>query len=410
MDAPSEIRRRLEDRREAIAGGWYEAISGTCYAAKSAQEVRQDLTELTGKAIDLLAGAPFDASQAEEIGVALARLHYIQAEALGGTLGLLGDQLKDGRPEEGSGEYLSRLVALLGGIATGFFREASRTLLAEQETIRTALVAEIEESGRALLKAQEELEQRVEERTAELERTNQELRVEVAERLRVEGALRESEEKYRRLVEDMNEVIYAIDRKGNLTYISPALETLLGYQPAEVIGHRFAKFVWPENLSRIQEGFQNVLAGRSQANEYRVVTKSGDIRWVLTSSRPIFEGPHLVGVHGLLADITERKLAEEALQASEERWRLLMENAPALVVTVGRDRTIRFINRAREEDGLPAEELLGTDVLGYVAPEYAKASGDALQRVFETGRSDYQEVPVTGRKPSRGRWVRSRTT
>ena len=135
MGIPSETLRRLDERREVIASNWYEAIAGTCYAAKSAQEVRQALQELAGKAIDLLAAAPLDASQAEEIGVALARLHYVQAEALGGTLEVLGEQLKDGRTDEGADEYLSRLAALLGAIAAGFFREACRTVLAEQVTV-----------------------------------------------------------------------------------------------------------------------------------------------------------------------------------------------------------------------------------------------------------------------------------
>ena len=305
MGVPSETLRRLEERREAIAGNWYEAIAGTCYAAKSAQEVRQDLDGLVGQAIDLLAAAPLDAPQAEEIGVALARLHYIQAEALGGTLRVLGEQLKDGCPDEGADEYLSRLAALLGAIATGFFREACRTVLAEQETIRAALVTEIEDSGRALLRAQEELEQRVEERTAELERINEELRVEVTERRRVEGALRESEEKYRRLVEDMQEVIYAVDPSGEVTYVSPSVEALLGLEPEEVIGRRIAEFVLPEDLPAMQESFQSLLAGRSQSNEYHLVAHSGDVRWVHTSSRPVLDGSRVVGVHGLLADITE---------------------------------------------------------------------------------------------------------
>jgi hypothetical protein len=142
---------RLEERREVIARNWYEAIACSCYAAKSSREVRQDLEGLAGQAIDLLAAAPLDGSRAEEIGMALARLHYIQAEALGGTLEALGQQLKDGHTDEDADEYLSRLASLLGGIAAGFFREACRMVVGEQETIRAALVTEIEESGRAML-------------------------------------------------------------------------------------------------------------------------------------------------------------------------------------------------------------------------------------------------------------------
>jgi PAS domain S-box-containing protein len=397
MDVPSETLRRLEERREVIARNWYEAISGTGYAAKSSQEVRQDLEGLAGQLIDLLTTDPLDAAQSEEIGVALARLHYIQAEALGGSLEVLGQQLRDGQPDEGADEYLSRLATLLGRIATGFVREACRTVLTEQETIRAAMVAEIEQSGRALLRAQEELEQRVEERTADLARSNQELLGEVTERRRVEGALRESEEQYRRLVENMQEVVYAVDPSGEVTYASPSVEALLGLEPADMIGRRIAEFFPPEDLSGMQEGFQSVLAGQRQSNVYRLTAPSGDVRWVQTSSRPVFDGSRVVGVHGLLVDITERRRAEEALRTSEERWRLLVKSAPVLVVTVGRDLTIQFMNRERGDDPTQVQRLLGKDMLGYVVPEHADATAEAIRQVFETGRSGYLEIPVYNR-------------
>jgi PAS domain S-box-containing protein len=397
MDVPSETLRRFEERREVIARNWYEAISGTGYAAKSSQEVRQDLKGLAGQLIDLLTTDPLDAAQSEEIGVALARLHYIQAEALGGSLEVLGQQLRDGQPDEGADEYLSRLATLLGRIATGFVREACRTVLTEQETIRAAMVAEIEQSGRALLRAQEELEQRVEERTADLARSNQELLGEVTERRRVEGALRESEEQYRRLVENMQEVVYAVDPSGEVTYASPSVEALLGLEPADMIGRRIAEFFPPEDLSGMQEGFQSVLAGQRQSNVYRLTAPSGDVRWVQTSSRPVFDGSRVVGVHGLLVDITERRRAEEALRTSEERWRLLVKSAPVLVVTVGRDLTIQFMNRERGDDPTQVQRLLGKDMLGYVVPEHADATAEAIRQVFETGSSGYLEIPVYNR-------------
>ena len=393
MGAPPEVQEQLEASRDAIAREWYQAIADTCYPAKSAGEVRRDLQTLTGKAIDLLVGAQLDASEAEGIGVALARLHYIQAEALGQSLRVLGEQLYEARPIEGGEAYLARLAQILGAMATGFFREACRMVLTEQETIRAALVTEIEESGQALLEAHEELERRVVERTADLARTNRELRVEVAERRRVESALRESEEKYRRLVEDMSEVLYSTDRDGRLTYVSPSIEAVLGYTPAEATGLSIASFVHPDDLPRIQANLANLLAGYNQSSEYRMVTASGDTCWVLTFSSPAVEGSRVVGIHGLLTDITERKLAQEALKASEERWRLLVQNAPVLVLTVGPDLRLRFINRVPNE-AISQEDILGQDMLAYVRQDYADVVAGVMNRVFETGLSEYLEVPV----------------
>jgi PAS domain S-box-containing protein len=406
------LRSRLEAHRQAIAEKWYAAIANTCYAAKSGQQVRQELYDLTGRVMDLLVEASPD-GLGQDFGVALGRLHYLQAEALGQTLRVLGQELYDVRPEEGTEQYLSRLAQMLGGIATGFFDEACKIVLTEQETIRAALVTEIEQSHQALRQAHDTLEQRVKDRTADLARINVELRAEVAERLSAEAALRESEEKYRRLVEDMSEVVYVVDGEGYVSYVSPSIEALLGYRPEELIGRRYAQFVYPDDQLRIREAFGSVLAGLRQTNEYRLLTKSGDIRWTLTSSNPTLEGSRVAGVHGLLADISERKQAQEALKASEERWRFLVENAPVLVVTIGSDFQVRYINRApaellypgrraapqardrdSEQEMLPADDIVGVDMLGFVAPDYRAVAEEAMGRVLKSGRGEYLELEV----------------
>lgn len=402
MGVRSVAQRQLEERCEAIAERWYDSIAETGYPVKSAQEVRQELKALTGKAIDLLAGAELDGRGVEEIGMALAGLHYIQPGALDGTLRVLAERLGDGRPDEGAGDHPSRLAALLRGIATGFVRGACRTVLAEQEAIRAALVTEIERSHGALQKAHDELEQRVKDRTAELAMTNQELQAEVSERRRVEQALRASEEEYRRLVEEMTDVIYVVDRNGELTYVSPSVEALLGYKPEEVIGHRFTEFVYPRDLSRIEKGFQSLLSGQHQTEEYRFVAKSGDIRCGRTSSSPVVEDSTVVGFQGLLADITESRRAKAALHASEERWRLLVENAPVLVLTADQDLRLRYVNREPGETTTQAQ-LLGRSMLDYVRPDYIDVVTETVHRVFATGSSEHLEVPVLGRR-GRAAW------
>ncbi len=132
----------------------------------------------------------------------------------------------------------------------------------------------------------------------------------ITEPKRAAEALQESEEKYRDLVETLTDVIYAIDENGVVIYVSPAVEPFMGYSPSEVIGHHFKEFVHEEDLEELRENFLGVLSGRPATNEYRALSKSGETRWLRTSSRPVFEGDRVVGVRGVLADITERKRAE----------------------------------------------------------------------------------------------------
>ncbi|HIE26267.1 TPA: PAS domain S-box protein [Candidatus Poribacteria bacterium] len=138
----------------------------------------------------------------------------------------------------------------------------------------------------------------------------------ITERRRTEESLRESEEKYRELVEDINDVIYSTDENGVITYVSPAIEAISGYSPSEVIGRNFAEFIHKEDLPYIMQMFQNAIAGDLQPDEYRIMTKSDAVRWVRTYSRPFFVKGKPAGLRGVLTDITEQRQAEAKIRAS----------------------------------------------------------------------------------------------
>ena len=164
----------------------------------------------------------------------------------------------------------------------------------------------------------EKLEDMVDRRTLDLMRINRKLQKEIEDRKQAEEALRQSQDKYRDLVENLNEVIYALDIEGRITYISPTLQTFYGFSPEDVLGHHFKKFLNKEEYSRIKENFYKVLQGESTSNEYRIKTKSGEPRWTCTSSRPIVSDNQVIGVQGVLSDITERRRVEDALKESEK--------------------------------------------------------------------------------------------
>jgi PAS domain S-box-containing protein len=137
----------------------------------------------------------------------------------------------------------------------------------------------------------------------------------VTERKLTEEALRESEENYRTLVENLNDVIYVHDASGIVTYISPVVETFGGYKPEEVVGRPFADFVHPDDLPALLVSFQKTLAGHLEPSEFRAIAKSGEVRWVRSSSRPIVKEGCVVGLRGVLTDISERKRAEQQTAA-----------------------------------------------------------------------------------------------
>jgi PAS domain S-box-containing protein len=137
----------------------------------------------------------------------------------------------------------------------------------------------------------------------------------VTERKLTEEALRESEENYRTLVENLNDVIYVHDASGIVTYISPVVETFGGYKPEEIVGRPFADFVHPDDLPALLVSFQKTLAGHLEPSEFRAIAKSGEVRWVRSSGRPIVKGGRVVGLRGVLTDISARKRAEQQTAA-----------------------------------------------------------------------------------------------
>ncbi|MFH1739605.1 MAG: PAS domain S-box protein, partial [bacterium] len=131
-------------------------------------------------------------------------------------------------------------------------------------------------------------------------------------------SLRTSEKKYRQLIESINDIIYTLDEDGVITYVSPAIRSVLGYRPSDLIGRSGFDLVHPDDRSRSMESFQRILAGESQVSEYHFVAASGDLRWMRTSTRMVSRGNRVIGVHGIVTDMTDRKQAEDALQQAHD--------------------------------------------------------------------------------------------
>ncbi len=225
----------------------------------------------------------------------------------------------------------------------------------------------------------------------------------ITDRKRTEEALRESEEKYRDLVENINDVLYTTDENGLMTYISPAIEPLSGYSPSDVIGRPFVEFLYPEDSPRIMKQFQKVMSGHMQPSEYRIVTKSGEIRWVRSSSRPIFAENRPIGLRGLLTDITERKRAEEALRESHERFLTIVDGIDADVYVADMDTCeILFMNEHMRDS-------FGHDLVGKICWDVFRGESGPCGHCTNDKLVDADGNPIgvyvwEGQNPITGNW------
>jgi PAS domain S-box-containing protein len=152
----------------------------------------------------------------------------------------------------------------------------------------------------------------------------------ITERKRAEEALRESEERLRSLTESTRDWVWEVDAQGIYIYSSPKVKDLLGYEPEEVIGTTPFDFMPPDEVKRVAAEFGAIVESRRafQRLENTNLHKDGQRVVLESSGMPVFDASgHFRGYRGIDRDITERKHAEEALRASEEKFRGLFQGA-----------------------------------------------------------------------------------
>jgi diguanylate cyclase (GGDEF)-like protein/PAS domain S-box-containing protein len=196
------------------------------------------------------------------------------------------------------------------------------------------------------------------------------------------GMLRESRDSYRDLVESINDVIFATDRRGVITYLSPQVERTFGYTPPELVGRSFKSLVYGPDLRMVEQGRHEILNGRLKPLAWRIVCKTGEIRWVCSSTRPVTDGKAVTGLRGMIIDITERKQIEDALQKTTDELQSFFTLALDLLCIADIDGHLLKLNTVWETTlGHPLSELRGAAFLDYVHPDDRQTTINVLSRM-----------------------------
>jgi PAS domain S-box-containing protein len=173
-----------------------------------------------------------------------------------------------------------------------------------------------------LNKYQDHLEDLVGERTFELERSNIQLAEEIVERTQAEQALRESEERYRLLVETMNEALASVDSAARFTFVNPKMCEMLDYSQDEMIGHHILEFFDDENRKHMKKQLEKRRDGKSGSYDIEWTAKDGRKVPTIISPQIISDvAGNYLGSFAVITDITERKISEEKLKETAEKLR-----------------------------------------------------------------------------------------
>jgi PAS domain S-box-containing protein len=158
-----------------------------------------------------------------------------------------------------------------------------------------------------------------------------------AERSGAAAALRRSEQQYRSVVDNIQQVIFHTDARGVWKFLSAAWTEITGFTVAEALGRGFLSFVHPDDRIRHAEVFQPLLERRGEyfGHEARYLTKAGGFRWIEVFAQLTTDADGTVlGIFGTLTDITERKRADEELAATRARLEHLLVSSPAVIYSV----------------------------------------------------------------------------
>ncbi|HEV2744847.1 MAG TPA: PAS domain S-box protein, partial [Rubrobacter sp.] len=185
---------------------------------------------------------------------------------------------------------------------------------------------------------------------------------------------KEAEERNRfqaQLLGAVGEAVIALDVDGRVIYWNRAAEEMYGWSSEEIMGRRLREMVVPEYLQgRAEEIAEQLREGRIWAGEFEVRRRDGTTFPVEGTDTPVFgEDGNLVGVIGVLRDLTKRREAEETLRKSEARFHALVQNALDIVMVTDAQGAIRYVSHSVERVlGYRAEEMIGTVTAEYVHP------------------------------------------
>jgi PAS domain S-box-containing protein len=217
-----------------------------------------------------------------------------------------------------------------------------------------------------------------------------------------------SEERWRLLLQNSSDAVSVISGEGTILFSTPAVSWLFGYSPEQWVGKSMAELIHPDEIDQLADEFARILAtpGLHDPIRIRVRHADGSWRWVEAVTNNLLDDPRVGGIVVNSRDVTARKQAEDALHASEERWRILVQNSSDLVSVISPEGKIVFSTPSamRLEPGTEP----GNDMFDFVHPADRERAAGLFQEVLATrGLSPPIELRI--RNPDGSwHWVESR--
>jgi PAS domain S-box-containing protein len=218
----------------------------------------------------------------------------------------------------------------------------------------------------------------------------------ITKRKQVEEALRDSDERFRSMIQSLSDMIFILDGNDQLTYESPSVTRILGYQPGYFIGKSLFTHIHPDDLDQAMKALDEVFLSVNPGIPTEFRYQKADDTWIYLEAlgNNQFENPGIKGIVITVRDITERKQAEsqrvdalDALRKSEDKYRTLIETTDTGYVIIDQDGLVRDANSeyVRLSGHHDLSEIVGRSVMEWTAESEIEKNTEAVKACFDKG-------------------------
>ncbi|MGP8330523.1 MAG: PAS domain S-box protein [Methanosarcinaceae archaeon] len=226
----------------------------------------------------------------------------------------------------------------------------------------------------------------------EVEELTQSFKQMIIERKRAEEALRESEERYRGVVEDTPVLICCFLPGSEITFVNKAYCEYFARTPEELVGSTFLALIPEDDRETVMANISALtVESPTQSHEHRVIESGGDIHWQRWTNRALFDARgKAVAYQSIGEDITERKQFEEALQKSKNQMQAILDGITTNIAFVNDKLEIKWVNKAAADSvGKTPEEIIGGKCHVFWADPEKPCANCPTLRAFKTKRSEH---------------------
>ncbi|MFV8829043.1 EAL domain-containing protein [Alkalihalobacterium sp. APHAB7] len=216
--------------------------------------------------------------------------------------------------------------------------------------------------------------------------------------------LRTEDGPYKKLFYTYPEALFLVDTKGNIIEINQRVSTLTEYDSIEIIGKNFKEFILDEDVSKVMEFFQFVLQEKEKEITFRIQQKSVNIKYVEVTATPIKVKGEVVGVYGVVKDITETVKLEHKVIQSEERFQHLIQYSSDVIGIIDANGVVLYESPACEQMlGYEAKDLVGTCAFTYIHPDDLELAKNTFAQIL-TKPETASKVEIRIQRAD-GRWI-----